>query len=89
MSDNREILITLPEEMAKAVEAKVNSGTYASAGDVVREGLRALLERDAAIENWLREEVVSGHREYLADPTKAVSADAILERIKERRRRAV
>jgi Arc/MetJ-type ribon-helix-helix transcriptional regulator len=52
---------------------------------VVREGVRALLERDAAIERWLREEVVAGHAEYLADPSKGVPAEEILGRIKARR----
>jgi hypothetical protein len=53
--------------------------------EVVRDGLRALLERDAAVERWLREEVVPGHQEYLRDPSKGVPADAILGRIKARR----
>jgi Arc/MetJ-type ribon-helix-helix transcriptional regulator len=51
----------------------------------MRHGVRALLERDAAVERWLREEVVAGHREYIADPSKGVSADSVLARIKERR----
>jgi Arc/MetJ-type ribon-helix-helix transcriptional regulator len=51
----------------------------------MRDGVRALMERDAAVERWLREEVVAGHREYLADPSKGVPADAVLERIKARR----
>ena len=43
------------------------------------------MERDAAIERWLREDVVAGHREYLADPSKAVPADEVLPRIRARR----
>jgi antitoxin ParD1/3/4 len=50
----------------------------------VRDGVRALLERDAAVERWLREEVVSRHQEYLRDPSKGIPADAILGRIKAR-----
>ncbi len=38
-----------------------------------------------AMERWLREEVTAGHKEYLADPSKGVAADAILGRIKARR----
>jgi antitoxin ParD1/3/4 len=37
---------------------------------------------DAALEQWLRDEVIDGHREYLADPSQAVAAEA---RIKARR----
>ena len=36
-------------------------------------------------ENWLRNEVIPGHAEYLADPGKAVPADEVLARIKLRR----
>lgn len=68
--------------MAEVVEGKIKSGAYASVSEVVREGVRALLERDAAIERWLREEVVAGHAEYLADPSKSVPAEEILGRIK-------
>lgn len=37
------------------------------------------------VERWLREEVVAGHAEYLADPSKAVPAKDILDRLKRRR----
>jgi antitoxin ParD1/3/4 len=77
--------ITLPNDMAEVVEGKIKSGAYASVSEVLREGVRALLERDAAVERWLREEVVAGHREYLADPSKGVPADEVLARIKTRR----
>ena len=85
MRTTQQFSITLPLDMAEAVERKVKSGAYASVSEVVRDGVRALLERDAAVERWLREEVVPGHQEYLADPTKGVPADAVLERIKLRR----
>jgi len=32
------------------------------------------MERDVAVERWLREEVVAWHGEYLADPSKGVPA---------------
>jgi antitoxin ParD1/3/4 len=85
MRTTQQFSITLPLDMAEAVERKVKSGIYASVSEVVRDGVRALLERDAAVERWLREEVVPGHREYLADPAKGVPADAVLPRIKSRR----
>jgi antitoxin ParD1/3/4 len=81
MRTTQQFSITLPHDMAEAVESKIKSGAYAS----VSEGVRALLERDAAVERWLREEVVPGHQEYLRDPSKGVPADAILGRIKARR----
>jgi putative addiction module CopG family antidote len=85
MRTTQQFSITLPNDMAQIVEDKVRRGVYASASEVIREGVRTLLERDAAIERWLREEVIPGHAEYLADPTKGVPADTILDRIKARR----
>ena len=85
MRTTQQFSITLPHDMAEAVEGKIKSGHYASVSEVVRDGVRALLERDAAVERWLREEVVAGHQEYLADPSKGVPADVILGRIKARR----
>jgi len=71
--------------MAAVVHDKISSGQYASASEVVRDGLRALMERDAVVEKWLREEVAAGHAEYFADPSKGVPADQILDRVKARR----
>ncbi len=85
MRTTQQFSITLPNDMAAMVADKVNSGAYASASEVMRDGIRALMERDAALEKWLREEVVAGHAEYLADPSKGVPADQILARIKARR----
>jgi antitoxin ParD1/3/4 len=85
MRTTQQFSITLPIEMAVIVEEKIKSGAYASVSEVVRDGVRALLERDAAVERWLREEVIAGHAEYLADPTKGVPAEKLLDRIKARR----
>ena len=64
--------ISLPAEHAAYVDAQVASGEYASASEVVRAGLRALQERDAAIERWLREEVAPTYDAMKADPTRAI-----------------
>jgi len=85
MRTTQQFSITLPNDMAALVTDKINSGAYASVSEVMRDGLRALLERDAALEKWLREEVVAGHAEYLADTSKGIPADQILSRIKARR----
>jgi putative addiction module CopG family antidote len=85
MRTTQQFSITLPLDMAEAVEGKIKAGGYASVSEVVRDGVRALLERDAAVERWLREEVAAGHREYMADPSKGVPAEQVLGRIKARR----
>lgn len=58
MRTTQSLSITLPIEMAEMVKAKVSSGEYASESEVIRDGLRTLIARDAAIEKWLVEEVV-------------------------------
>jgi antitoxin ParD1/3/4 len=83
--------ISLPSEHAEYIDAKVASGDYASASEVVRAGLRALQERDAAVERWLREEVVPTYDSMNADPTRGVPIDeafAELQAHHERRLRA-
>jgi len=88
MRTTQQFSITLPHEMADLVERKIKSGAYASVSEVMRDGVRALMEREAVVERWLREEVVAGHAEYLADPSKAVPAEKVLGRIKARRAKA-
>lgn len=84
MRTTQQFSITLPHDMAEAVERKVLSGAYASVSEVVRDGVRALLERDAVFERWLREEVTRSYDEYKADPLAAIPADQVMERIRAR-----
>lgn len=46
MRSTQQFSITLPNEMADAVRAKVATGEYATESEVIRDGLRALLARD-------------------------------------------
>ena len=50
---------SLTEVQAHYIDNKVASGAFASGSEVIREGLRALQMRDAAIEKWLREDVAA------------------------------
>ena len=77
--------IVLPVEMAAELEEKVRSGEFDSVQDALIEGARTLLQRDAEIDHWLRHEVVAGHAEYLTDPSAAIAADVLLDRIKNSR----
>lgn len=45
----QQLSITLPNEMAEAVKAKVLAGEYATESEVIRDGLRALMAQDRAI----------------------------------------
>jgi putative addiction module CopG family antidote len=84
MRTTQQYSITLPLGMAEEIERKVESGNYASVSEVMRDGLRALFERDAAIERWLREEVGQSFDAYKADPASAIPADQVMSRLRER-----
>ena len=75
---------SLPTEQADYIDTLVASGTYASGSEVVRAGLRALQERDAAVENWLREEVVSVCDAMQREPGRAIPSEQVFATIRAR-----
>lgn len=81
MRSTQQFSITLPNEMAEAVRAKVASGEYATESEVIRDGLRALLARDQAVDTWLRTEVAAAYDALKASPRRAVSAAKVRERL--------
>ncbi len=76
--------VSLSEEQAEFIDAKVSSGDYASASEVVRAGLRALKERDEAIERWLRDEVAPVYDALRDDPGRAVSSASVFTDVRAR-----
>lgn len=87
MRDARHFSITLPAETAAMIDEKIKSGTHASASDVINDSVQAFIEREAALERWLRDEILPGHAEYLADPSTAVPIDHVMARVREARAR--
>jgi putative addiction module CopG family antidote len=85
MRATRQLSITLPQEMAVAVRQRVESGDYASDSEVVREGLRALAERERAVEHWLRTDVVSAYEKLRADPSRARTIAQVREKLRQTR----
>ena len=73
---------SLPSEQARYIDNLVASGTYATSSEVIRAGLRALQERDAAVERWLREEVVPVAAAMQAEPGRTISADRVFGEIR-------
>lgn len=87
MRSTQQFSITLPNEMADMVRAKVEGGEYASESEVIREGLRSLAARDRALEHWLRTEVATAYDELKADPSQALTVDQVRQSLAESRRR--
>jgi antitoxin ParD1/3/4 len=81
MRTTQQFSITLPIEMAAIVKAKVEAGEYATESEVIRDGLRALMARDRAVESWLREQVVPAYDALKADPSRAVTVDQVRARL--------
>ena len=69
--------VSLPPDQAGYIDDLIARGSYACASEVVRAGLRALQERDAAVERWLREEVAPVHDAMRSDPSHAISAGQV------------
>lgn len=81
MRSTKQLSITLPVEMAEALKAKVASGNYASESEVIREGLRALMARDRAVETWLRESVAPAYDALRTDPSRAIDSEQVRARL--------
>lgn len=88
MRTTQQFSVTLPNEMAAQVRAKVASGEYASESEVIRDGLRALQARDRAVEHWLRNEIVPAYDAYRADPTRGLTLDEVRAGLADRHERA-
>jgi putative addiction module CopG family antidote len=80
MRSTHPISVTLPHDMAAMVKAKVASGEYATESEVIRDGLRIPQARDAAVERWLRDEVVKSYDEYAGDAR--IPGDEIMARLR-------
>ena len=76
------VTITLPHDMAAMVKAKVASGEYATESEVIRDGLRTLQARDAAVESWLRSEVARSYDEHAAAPSIGIPAKDVMARLR-------
>ena len=81
MRSTQQFSITLPNQMADAVKAKVAAGEYATESEVIRDGLRALMARDRALENWLAGQVAPAYDALKADPSRALSIDQVRARL--------
>jgi antitoxin ParD1/3/4 len=81
MRTTQQMSITLPNDMADAVKSKVQAGEYASESEVIRDGLRALMARDRAVESWLCNQVGPVYDALKADPSRAVTADQVRARL--------
>ena len=74
---SRPITVTLGE-LQERVEARVKSGAYASASEVMRAAVRALDREEAALNEWMRQRV----DEAFADPRRNLPARDVFKRLR-------
>lgn len=88
MRSTQQFSITLFNEMAEVVRAKVAGGEYATESEVVRDGLRSLMARDRAVEAWLRETVAPAYDALNADPSRGIPVATVRAQLAADRRKA-
>jgi len=78
---------SLPQEQSAYIDELVASGAFASGSEVVRAGLRALRERDKAVDRWLEQDVVPVMLATQADPQRAIPLQDVFDEVRRHHRR--
>ena len=81
MRSTQQMSITLPPGMAAAVKIRGAGGAYAPGSEVIRDGLRALMARERAVESWLHAQVLPAYDALKADPSRGLTADQVRARL--------
>lgn len=68
MEATRRLEIELPEDLADAVRAQVESGRFASESEMVRAGLELLNEQDEAHDPEIDAQLAAGYDAWKANP---------------------
>ncbi len=76
MRSSKPITVTLGE-LQTDLDERVKSGTYSSASEVVRAGLRALQREEAALNEIMRQKI----QEALEDPRPDVPIEEAFDRL--------
>jgi antitoxin ParD1/3/4 len=76
--------ISLPTELEAYIDAKVASGEYAHASEVVRDGIRLMMREEAEKLEWLRNAIAEAIAS--ADRGELYDGDEVIEHVKRRGR---
>lgn len=83
MSNLSRRTVTLGKTQSDYIDAKVASGDFVSASEVVRAALAALAERDAVVERWLATEITPVYEAAMADPSRLKSSKDTFDELRE------
>ncbi|KKZ87492.1 CopG family transcriptional regulator [Rhizobium phaseoli] len=76
MRSSKPITVTLGSQQ-KSLDARLQSGAYSSASEVIRAALRALDREEDALDEIMRRKI----REAIDDPGPDIDADTVFERL--------
>ncbi|ANL33138.1 type II toxin-antitoxin system ParD family antitoxin [Rhizobium phaseoli] len=76
MRSSKPITVTLGSQQ-KSLDARLQSGAYSSASEVIRAALRALDREEDALDEIMRRKI----REAIDDPGSDIDADTVFERL--------
>ncbi len=82
MSATHKRTFNLPEEQSTFIDEQVKSGQFASGSEVVRAGLRALQDRNDAVERWLDTEVAETYDAAIEGRGKILSVGDAFDQIR-------
>ena len=85
MPATQQISVTLPNEIAVQIRARVSSGEYASESEVLIEGLEMLADRDRSLAESLESEMAAAYDEWKANPSAVFSLDEVEDELRKRR----
>lgn len=89
MDATRRLEIELPEELADALRADVESGRFASESEGVASALTLMREQDEEeLEDWVREEIAAAYDEWKANPTEVYTIEEVRAHLNERRQKS-
>lgn len=81
MTIDRTRAITLPADVADMIETRLATGGFANEIEVIKAGLQALSDRDAALDSWLKAEVLPVYNAMKAHPERAVPLGEVRSRL--------
>jgi antitoxin ParD1/3/4 len=82
MATAQNILLVDLGPLRKSVEERVQSGSYASADEVIRAGLLALEREEAVSNEWDDAELIRLAEESLADPRPSIPAEQVFRELR-------
>lgn len=84
MSASHKRTFSRPSEQSAFIDEKIQSGQFASGSEVVRAGLRALQERDQAVERWLQKEVTATYDAVKDGRSKSTPVGDVFDKLCDR-----